>query len=172
MPEVVVSTPGLRLRSTRREDLSFVRAAEAAAENRGYVEQWSEADHSACVDADDCCHLLIEDDRESPIGYVILEGLRDPGRAMLLRRIVVVRKGEGIGRRAVKAIMRYCFETLGFRRLWLEVHDDNMSARTLYEHLGFRVESVAPSEDGRYTMVRMSVLDRDYRASRPARRNR
>nr|WP_227644678.1 GNAT family N-acetyltransferase [Halomonas beimenensis] len=134
--------------------------AESAPENRRHIEAWSRTDHLACIDREDCSHLIIEDDRAEPVGYVILQGLASQEREMLLRRIVVTRKGHGIGRRAVEAVIRLCFDTLGFRRLWLEVHADNTGARRLYERLGFRVERVRRSDAGSVAMVRMA-LDAD-----------
>lgn len=154
--DLVLHGYGLRLRDTRLEDIPFVRDAESAAENRDFIEQWSANRHAACLEDPDCAHLIIEDDREDPAGYVILQGLTDPDRAILLRRIVVTRKGEGLGSRALEAIERHCFESLGCLRLWLEVHDDNDGARELYAHHGFEVEDVQPGEEGEPGTVRMA----------------
>jgi D-alanine-D-alanine ligase len=152
---------GVRLRPTALEDLEFVRNAESAEENRSYIEQWTAQEHRAAIAAADTRHLIIEDTEGRPAGYVILQGLDDPAHALLLRRIVVTRKGQGIGGRAVDAVAGYCFDVLGFRRLWLEVDADNVSARHLYEHHGFATA-------GRHTMVRMALDEADYRPrSRP-----
>jgi RimJ/RimL family protein N-acetyltransferase len=170
MTGVMLDAAGLRLRPTRPQDLAFVRGAEAAPENRDFVEQWSEAEHRACLEGDDCCHLTIEEADGTPVGYVILEGLTDPGGSVLLRRIVVSRKGAGIGRRAMQAIERFCFEDLRALRLWLEVYDDNPVACGLYRRDGFRVEGTGRSEDGRHGVLRMVLKRRDYcrrRAARP-----
>ncbi|MBB3192121.1 GNAT family N-acetyltransferase [Halomonas cerina] len=163
----VLEAPGVHLRPTQPSDFAFVCTAESAPENRRNIELWSRADHLACIDREDCSHLIIEDDEAEPVGYVILQGLTSAERDMLLRRIVITRKGEGIGRRAVEAIIRLCFDTLGFRRLWLEVHADNTSARQLYERLGFRVETVHQSDTAPSAMVRMALLAGDHQSETP-----
>ncbi|XKE47486.1 GNAT family N-acetyltransferase [Halomonas organivorans] len=147
----------LRLRPTLPGDIVFVCRAESAPDNRRHIETWSRTDHLACIDREDCSHLIIEDQRGEPVGYVILQGLASQEREMLLRRIVITRKGQGIGRRAVEAVIRLCFDTLGFRRLWLEVDADNTGARRLYERLGFRVERVRRSDAASVAMVRMAL---------------
>ncbi|MGM0583545.1 MAG: GNAT family N-acetyltransferase [Pseudomonadota bacterium] len=157
MPGTVLTAPGLRLRPTRPEDVPFVREAEGAPENRAFVEQWSDAEHLASLRCGDSRHLIIETQDGRRAGYVVLEGLQDPGRALLLRRIVVTRKGEGIGNRAVEAVERFCFETLGFRRLWLEVHEANPAARRVYAERGFGEEPAGPAAEGEPAMVRMAI---------------
>ena len=73
-------------------------------------------------------------------GYVLLQGLSNPNRSMLLRRLVVARKGMAAGPRAVEAVMRFCFEEMRFHRLWLDVREDNAPARRSYERFGFFTE--------------------------------
>lgn len=157
-PEAEVGARGVRLRPTRPADIPFVREVESAPDNREHVEQWSEEEHLTAVDADHAVHLTIEDENDDRVGYVVLEGLESDDRAILLRRIVVDRKGEGIGDRAMEATERYCFDELGFPRLWLEVHEDNEPALGLYRRHGFR-------EEGRYGMVQMAMEDREFAES-------
>ena len=141
MTALTLDASGLRLRSTEIADVAFVREAESAPDSRAFVGQWSEAEHAACLDDADCRHLVIEDPRSGEkLGYVVLQGLRDPSRAMLLRRLVVARKGRGAGPRAVEAVIRYCFGDCGFHRLWLEVREDNSAARRIYQRFGFVTE--------------------------------
>lgn len=153
--EAVVGADGIRLRPTRPDDVAFVREVESAPDNRDHVEQWSAEEHLTALEADHTVHLIIENEDRDRVGYVVLEGLKSPDKAMLLRRIVVGRKREHIGDRAMTATERYCFDHLGFRRLWLEVHDDNEPARGLYRRHGFR-------EVGQYRMVQMEMEDRQY----------
>ncbi|SDY71004.1 GNAT family N-acetyltransferase [Citreimonas salinaria] len=169
MTAVTLDASGLRLRSTDIADLTFVREAESAPENRAFVGQWTEAEHAACMDDADCRHLVIEDPRNGELlGYVVLQGLRDPSRAMLLRRLVVARKGRGAGPRAVEAVIRHCFDDCGLHRLWLEVREDNPAARRIYERFGFvtegrQRESVKVGESYVDTLW-MSMLENEYAA--------
>lgn len=154
----VVHACGIRLRPTRPEDIDFVRDVESAPENRVLIEQWSASEHLTALQAEHSKHLIIEDENEEPAGYVILEGLHRLDRAAYLRRIVVARKGQRIGDRAMEATERYCFEELGFPSLKLEVHDDNERALGLYQRHGFQ-------EEGRYSMVQMIMHGRQAQAS-------
>ena len=167
MTAPTLNASGLRLRATRPEEIAFVREAEAAPENAEFVGQWTEDEHSECMQDTDCLHLVIEDPANGEfLGYVVLQGLRDPNRAMLLRRLVVARKGRGAGPRAVEAVIRYCFDTCRFHRLWLDVREDNAPARRIYERFGFVLEG-RERENIRVgsrwlSTIRMSMLYREY----------
>ena len=50
--------------------------------------------------------------------------------------------GKGYGTEIVASCLAYCFETLGFRRVHLEVVRSNIAAVRLYEKSGFTIESV------------------------------
>lgn len=108
--EAVVGADGIRLRPTRPDDVAFVREVESAPDNRDHVEQWSAEEHLTALEADHTVHLIIENEDRDRVGYVVLEGLKSPDKAMLLRRIVVGRKREHIGDRAMTATERYCFD--------------------------------------------------------------
>lgn len=128
----------LRMRATQSTDLDFVRRVEADPQNAPHVEQWSREEHQAALERADCVHTLLETAAEGePVGYLILEGTEDPEQRILLRRVAIARKGRGFGRAAVKLAIRYAFEILAARSLWLTVSTDNRRAIALYEHLGF-----------------------------------
>lgn len=167
MPALTLDASGLKLRSTEPADIPFVRETEAAPENSTFVGQWSEAEHAACMTAEDCRHLVIEDPQDGAfLGYVLLQGLRDPNLSMLLRRLVIAKKGRGAGPRAVEAVIRYCFDTCGFHRLWLDVREDNAPARRIYERFGFVVEGReregVRTESGYLDTLHMSMLEQEY----------
>ena len=167
MTPLILEASGLRLRSTRDEEIAFVREAEAAPENSVFVGQWSDTVHAGCMRDGDCRHLVIEDPAEGELlGYVLLQGLRDPNLSMLLRRLVVAKKGRGAGPRAVEAVIRFCFEECNYHRLWLDVREDNAPARRMYERFGFVVEGCDRENvrlDGGYlSTLRMSMLDREF----------
>lgn len=159
----------LALRASAEPDMDFVLAAESHPDNAKHVEQWSRAEHLACVRGGHGAHWILEraEDGE-PVGYLILEGLDDPDHSLLLRRVVIARKGRGYGRAAVALAARYCFEVLGFHRLWLTVALDNHRAADLYRRMGFVEEGIAREsahKHGRYVSMRvMSLLAAEYAA--------
>ncbi len=156
----------LALRPTRPEDCAFVLAVERDPDNARYVGQWTAARHRACMDGAGWVHAVIEEAGE-PVGYVVLQDADDPDGNLLLRRIALARKGGGRGRAALILIMRYCFEVLGFHRLWLYVAEHNKRALRLYLVLGFVMEGTAREcavEGGqRYSMHVLSLLEGEYR---------
>ena len=150
----------LALRPTTPADCEFVVAAESRAGAAPWVEQWSVPRHRRCIASHDTAHWIIER-AGTPIGYAILEGTDDPDRSLLLRRVVIA---------------SYCFEVLGFHRLWLYVAVGNRRAGNLYRRLGFVVEGIAREcarHGERYTSMHvMSLLDREYAAWLAAQRRR
>ena len=164
-PQPSLGQGALRLRPTALADCEFVREAESHPDAVRYVEQWSVQRHRHCIESRSGVHWIIEH-RGAPVGYAILEGADDPDRSLLLRRIVIASRGRGHGRAAVLLLARYCFEVLGFHRLWLYVAVGNRRAYNLYRRLGFVEEGVARecSRHGdRYTSMHvMSLLDREF----------
>ncbi|MEW6547038.1 MAG: GNAT family protein [Bacillota bacterium] len=47
-------------------------------------------------------------------------------------------RGQGLGPRAIRALLGYLFDSLGLRRVWLRVMPDNERAIRCYEKCGFR----------------------------------
>lgn len=164
-PQPRLSHGALGLRPTTGADCEFVVDAESHPEAARHVGQWSAERHRRCIDSHSGVHWIIEH-RAVPIGFAILEGADDPDRSLLLRRIVIASRGRGHGRGALLLLARYCFEVLGFHRLWLYVAVGNRRAYGLYRRLGFVEEGVAREcsrEGERYTSMHvMSLLDREY----------
>lgn len=156
----------LDLRTTYKNDLIFVAEAEEKASKDGFVMRQSLEQHERFLQAEDVRHLIIEVERKF-VGYVILAGLKDRNENIELKRIVVAEKGKGYGRKAVQLVKKLVFEELNAHRLWLDVFDFNERARGLYESEGFKVEGTwresVKSEDGRKSLVFMSILEYEYR---------
>lgn len=158
---------GLVLRPTTMADCEFVVDVERHPDNATHVEQWSVEQHRQALSRPGTVHWIIEEGGR-PIGFAVLEDADDPNESLLLRRIAIVSKGRGYGRTAVLLLAKYCFEELGFHRLWLTVARGNRRARNLYKRLGFVLEGTAREStrkgDRYVSMDIMSMLDREYRA--------
>ena len=76
-------------------------------------------------------------------------------------------RGKGLGTQATRAMLRHAFADLGLARVELEVLDDNLAARAIYEKTGFIVEGErreAVFKDGqRHGLVVMGVLASEFR---------
>ena len=149
----------LRLRLTGDEDLAYVMATEAEAENRAFVELWSESEHRVAIEDPDTLHLVAvrgTAPQETPVAYVILQDVRSASRSIFLRRVVVSDKGVGYGREVCALVLRHCFQDLGAHRVWLNVQEDNEVAIRLYQGLGFTLEGTTRDSalhDGRFSSM-------------------
>ena len=77
---------------------------ERDARNAPFIGQWSRAEHRAALDQSDREHWIVADGAGGRLGYIILYDLRDlwfanVGHGVYVKRIVVDRKSNGIGRR-------------------------------------------------------------------------
>ena len=163
-----ITRGAMSLRPTTSADLDFVVAVERHPDNAAHVEQWTSDWHRQALERPSTRHWIIEHTGHA-VGYALLEGADDPNASLLLRRIAIVSKGHGHGRAAVLLVARYCFEELGFHRLWLTVAPGNRRALNLYRRLGFVKEGIARESvrkgDTFVSMHVFSMLDREYRAS-------
>ncbi len=164
----IASTSSLLFRHTTPADLDFVLSIEQKSAEAGFVSSWSRDQHAAVFSDPGRLHLLIASVPEGePLGFLLLAGLESPHRSVELRRIVVWRKGEGIGRQAVRLLKRYVFEDRGAHRLWLDVKDFNHRARALYRSEGFVEEGTLreclSSPNGFESLVLMSMLESEYK---------
>jgi RimJ/RimL family protein N-acetyltransferase len=134
------------------------------------VGQWPSERHALALADPDCCYRLIRLPNAGPVGFLLLCGISSPDRNVELKRIVVETPGHGLGRRVLESMLAMVFNDFATHRLWLDVFEDNARARHLYRSLGFREDGILREAVYRsgsfYTMVLMSILDREYRARR------
>ena len=155
----------MKLRPTQLTDLPFVLAAESHADNAPFVTQCSQSWHERAIASADYAHFVVEREQRA-VGYIVLAGITNPHRSLEIRRIVVVEKGQGYGRQALRQIKSFAFEQLGHHRLWLDVLERNYRAKRLYESEDFVVEGVIrdgfKTPTGYESMILMSMLDSEY----------
>ena len=155
----------LRLRETSAADLDFVLAAEADPDASPFVIHWSRARHEHALTDPDYAHLLVTDAAD-PLGFVLLAGLTSEHHSIELRRIIVTRTGQQLGRRALSLVLDHAFGTLAAHRVWLDVKVHNQRARRAYADVGFIDEGVlrdALLTNGAYeSLAVMSILDHEW----------
>jgi RimJ/RimL family protein N-acetyltransferase len=156
----------LRLVPTTQADIAHVVAAEADDDTSPFILPWSAERHKTALADPDCAHLAIRHATTGDwLGFVLLFGLASPHHAIELRRVVCARKGAGIGRAAVRAVVALAFGELAAHRLWLDVKTTNTRARHLYTTEGFVEEGILREcllgPDGFESLVLMSMLITD-----------
>lgn len=101
------------------------------------------------------------------IGRIVLADIITGWKAELWRIYIgdTALRGRGYGRQAMEAMMRYCFETLQLKRLYLDHYTGN-PAGYLYENLGFQREGVLRKNCRKngvlYDVHLMSMLREEY----------
>ena len=165
--------PLLRLRPTMLSDLDFVNSVEYDSHNLPFITPWERIQHEGAVRFPDFRHFIVEGGESyGGIGFVILQGCRNPQRSVELKRLVLQTKGQGYGRACVRLLKQMAFRDLHAHRFWLDVKLLNTRALALYASEGFVEEgrlreSVRVSSDGADgydSLVVMSMLDREYQA--------
>jgi RimJ/RimL family protein N-acetyltransferase len=173
-----MSTPALaesahlRIRPTMLSDLDFVVAVEQDARNTPFITPWERTQHEGAIRFPDSRHFIVEaGDDWQHVGFVILQGCRNPSRSVELKRIALQTQGRGLGRACVRLLKQLAFRDLHAHRFWLDVMSLNARAMGLYASEGFVEEGrlrevvrlgVDPTS-GWDSLVVMSLLDREYR---------
>ena len=101
------------------------------------------------------------------IGRIVLSDIEDEWKAEVWRIYIADTglRGRGLGKEAMLAMMKYCFEELNLKRLYLDHYTGN-PASFLYQSLGFKYEGVLRDncrKNGRlYDVHLMSMLASEY----------
>ena len=157
----------MRLRRATEQDLPFILTVEHPFRELNIVGADDAATHDRRMKNPDCQYWMVED-QSAPAGHVILCGLASPNRNVELKRIVISRPGQGLGRLVMQAIVAKVFDELAAHRLWLDVFEHNARARHVYRSSGFVEEGVlreCVKQPDRYaSLVVMSILEDEFRA--------
>jgi len=133
---------GLDLVRAEQSHVSFIMATERAKGYEALVGSWDEARHRAALaDGSHACFVGYE--AGEPIGFAILRFWDSPERVTLVRRVAVVRPGQGHGRRLLAAVVDRAFRETQVHRLQIGLFPHNLRARRAYEAVGFRAEGVS-----------------------------
>jgi RimJ/RimL family protein N-acetyltransferase len=161
----------VRLRPTMSSDLDFVLSLEQDPLNLPFITPWERTQHEGAIRFPDSRHFIIEaGDAYASVGFVILQGCRNPNRSVELKRIVMRPDAQrrGIGRACIRLLARMAFRDLGAHRFWLDVKASSTSARALYRSEGFVEEGClrdsVRTATGYDSLIVMSMLDSEHAA--------
>ena len=164
-----IASPALRvrLRPTMLSDLDFVQSVEDDPANRPFITPWERVQHEGAIRFPDFRHFIAEAGEGWPsVGFVILQGCRNPHGAVELKRIVIQPKGLGYGRALVRLLAEMAFRDLGAHRFWLDVKEKNERALALYRDEGFveegRLRDSVRSGDGYESLIVLSMLRAEH----------
>ncbi len=163
---------GVRLRPTMLSDLDWVVSVETDPANLPFITPWERTQHEGAIRFPDSRHFIVEaqahgDDR---LGFVILQGCRNPHRSVELKRLVLAPddQGQGLGRACVRQLAQMAFRDLGAHRFWLDVKSRNERALSLYRSEGFveegRLRESVRIAEGWDSLIVMSLLAHEHAA--------
>jgi diamine N-acetyltransferase len=156
------------LRPATVEDIPFIMACESRPGYAAFVGAWLDDQHRATM-ADPVWKYLIGSKDGADRGFVILNGIADRRRNMLLKRIAVHDANAGFGKPFLAAAVDWVFANTNTHRLQLEVVEENARARHVYRALGFADEGFLrecydhPESGARANMILMSILKPEWK---------
>lgn len=140
----------IQLKKAIKTDIDFITSAEKAEVEDAYILAWTAKQHLAGILDENLLYLMIRTEGRT-VGFFILAYEPD-GTSMEFKRIVITKKGQGLGQMAIRAMIDFVFSNLGKNRLWLDVYEDNHRAQHIYEKLGFTFQKREPFE-GRFLKI-------------------
>lgn len=123
-----------------KNDIAWIIELENHPENNTFVWQGSYEEHLAEIEDPNHYLLIHLNEQDEPVGYS-LNRFCERSRIFELRRIVIERKGQGYGRKAILSLLHFAFLELGVQRFWLDVYPHNHVGVSLYKSLGFIQEA-------------------------------
>jgi RimJ/RimL family protein N-acetyltransferase len=127
----------IELRPSRIEDLHFFHAMEQDADASAFILPYSLQRHRREFERREIVYLSIYS-LDELAGFFILR-LDPDHNSVEFRRVVIAKKGQGIGQPAILAMEEYCRDQLKRNRVWLDVFEFNNRGRHIYEKLGYRL---------------------------------
>jgi ribosomal protein S18 acetylase RimI-like enzyme len=129
---------GLMSRGIRAADLDLIAEWEADPDTRPWLGDTGRSWHERAI-GDPTQFPMFTTDGVEPVGFTVFGRMDDD--EVELRRMVVVpqRRGLGLGRRLLQAMLIFALDAHGSDAVWLDVKRDNVRARDLYESEGFEV---------------------------------
>lgn len=123
-----------------------------------------------CLKQEVCPATCVTCNEGKPIGRIVLADIEEEWKAEIWRIYIAdtALRGKGLGKEAMKAMMKYCFEELKLKRLYLDHYTGN-PAGFLYQNLGFKYEGILRGncrKNGKlYDVHLMSMLAAEYEES-------
>ncbi|TMN39323.1 GNAT family N-acetyltransferase [Pseudoalteromonas sp. S2755] len=135
----------LRLTPSEVAHLSKFVTMESVADNSQFIISSSLSTHQSQFADTNVRYLTIYLGNEIA-GFMIL-AVEPELKSVEFRRIVVAKKGLGIGQEAINQMEKYVLEELRISRVWLDVFEDNLRAQHIYQKLGYQQFDTMPYDN-------------------------
>lgn len=167
MSNIVIKSNKIVLRTTAIKDIEFVIDAERLEENAQYIGKWTKEEHVNSFSNENILHLIVEDtETNTPVGYLIMDGVKNKEKNIELKRLVICEKNKGYGNETLRLIKELSFKELNAHRLWLDVRVKNKKAFDIYSSQGFKSEGILRDcvlyKNKYESIIIMSILENEY----------
>jgi len=127
----------IKLRKSKEVELRKITEMEHQPHAKAFINGSNLSTHQKGFNDQNIIYLSIINNDGELAGYFIL-ALDTARREVELRRILVDQDQRGIGQIAIGQMETYCREELEFKKIWLDVYEDNVKGRHIYEKLGYK----------------------------------
>ncbi len=145
----------IKLHESRFDEIPLFVEMETADDTAGFIFGWNETRHLEEMRKDEVIYLSIL--RDGNIAGFFILAVEPDGKTVEFRRIVVSKKGKGIGQEAIAAMENYCRSELGLTRIWLDVVDFNARGIHIYEKLAYERFKTGEQEGKRLIYFRKNL---------------
>lgn len=152
----VIESRRLRIRFADQADIGPIMQLEQDPENRDFVWQGTTQEHVREITDPDYALMVFEDKASGRMAGYSLSRINRQSYWAELRRIVIIPKGQGLGKESLQALVKYFFEDLELNKVWLDVYPHNTVGIRLYEGVGMKLEGVLRQN---YYSDRLGFLD-------------
>lgn len=127
----------IRLRESKEEELEIFLRMEQQSHAREFINESDLVTHQGNFKDPNIIYLSIENNNEDLLGYFIL-AINPTKKAVEFRRILIDQIHRGIGQLAITKMEIYCRDELNSKEIWLDVYEDNLKGKHIYEKLGYK----------------------------------
>lgn len=138
--------------------------------SRGTVETWL---HQKSTFSNSEVNLAIcLKEKDTHIGNIYLRDIDWTSRHGLLHLFIgePSQRGKGYGQQAVNLLLEYAFITMGLKRIYLYVFEENQAALAIYKKAGFKIEGTLRQhvfKEGRYAdILIMGLCANEYQCDK------
>ena len=127
----------ISLRPSSRGELVIFDEMDRQDHASNFVDQIGLDIHKTYFDNPAITYLTIENRSGELAGYFILVTEAD-NNSLEFRRIIIDKSKRGVGQIAIAEMEKYCTTEFNVRRIWLDVYEDNLIGKHIYQKMGYK----------------------------------
>lgn len=126
----------ITLKPSEEKELKLFADMESQAHANRFVNSTGLELHKTNFKKPNTIYLSIKNSEGEVSGYFILVIEADP-ESIEFHRVVIDENCRGIGQDSIREMEKYCRNILNAKRIWLDVYEDNLIGKHIYQKLGY-----------------------------------